>query len=69
MLDLDTKAKKLMADADKMADDYMSNIRNYSVEKQKEITARIQSKFDAAKELSDDKVQISIQTYTLVCRF
>jgi len=57
-----------MAEVDKMTDDYISNIRNYSVEKQKRIKAKIQSKFDEAKDMSDDKVQISIQNYALVCR-
>ncbi|XP_060858931.1 inhibitor of growth protein 4-like [Metopolophium dirhodum] len=66
MLDLNSKSRKLMDEADKMADDYISNIRKYSVEKQKGIMSKIQSKFDEAKNISDDKVQLSIQNYALV---
>lgn len=68
MLDLDTKSKKLIAEIDKMSNDYTSNIRKYSLRKQKKIMESIQSKYDEVKSLSDDKVQISIQNYALVCR-
>jgi len=52
-----------------MVDDYNSNIKNYSVEKQKSIMASIQSKCDAVKNVCKDKVQISIQNYALVCSY
>ncbi|CAI6353689.1 unnamed protein product [Macrosiphum euphorbiae] len=66
MLDLDTKSTKLIAEIDKMSNDYTSNIKKYSLKKQKKIMKSIQSKYDEVKSLSDDKVQISIQNYTLV---
>jgi len=67
MLDLDSRSQKMMTNIDRMADNYMSNIKNHSEEEKKKTMASIQQNFDAAKELSDDKVQLSIQTYELVC--
>jgi len=67
MLDLDSRSQKLMTNIDTMADNYLSNVKEHSVEEKKKTMASIQQKFDAAKELSDDKVQLSIQTYELVC--
>lgn len=69
MKDLHSKSQKLMTDIDKMADSYMSNIKKNSVDKNKKTMAIIESKFEAAKELSDDTVQVSIQNYSLVCRY
>ncbi|XP_015371039.1 PREDICTED: inhibitor of growth protein 4-like [Diuraphis noxia] len=66
MLDLDSRSQKLMTNIDKMTGSYMLNVKKHSVEEKKKTMARIQQKFDAAKELSDDKVQLSIQTYELV---
>ncbi|XP_015371033.1 PREDICTED: inhibitor of growth protein 4-like [Diuraphis noxia] len=66
MLDLGSKSKELMTGIDKMADNYMLNFKKNSAEENKKNMENIQQKFDAAKELSDDKVQLSIQTYELV---
>lgn len=57
-----------MTDIDKMADNYMSKIHINSPEENKDAMASIERKFDAVKEFSDDKVQLSIQTYELVSR-
>jgi len=56
-----------MCNIDEMADDYLSNINTYSGDIKKEKKTDIQRQFDKAKALSDDKVQLSIQTYELVC--
>jgi len=45
----------------------MSNVKGYSVEKKNETMNSIQRQFDKAKEYGDDKVQLAIQTYELVC--
>ncbi|KAL4135302.1 hypothetical protein QTP88_006920 [Uroleucon formosanum] len=66
--DLDSKYKKQIVDIEKMSDDYISNIKNYSAEKMKETGASIQSKYAAAKELWDDKSKISKKNFGLVCR-
>jgi len=66
MRDLDARAQGLMKDIDKLADDYLRNIKKESPEKRKEQLAHIQSLFNKAKEYGDDKVQLAIQTYELV---
>ncbi|KAL4135294.1 hypothetical protein QTP88_006912 [Uroleucon formosanum] len=63
--DLDSKYKQQIADIEKMSDDYISNIKNYSAEKMKETGASIQSKYAAAKELWDDKSKISKKNFGL----
>lgn len=66
MRDLDARAQGLMKDIDKLADDYLRNVKKESPEKRKEQLAHIQSLFNKAKEYGDDKVQLAIQTYELV---
>ncbi|XP_075214047.1 inhibitor of growth protein 5 isoform X2 [Lycorma delicatula] len=66
MRDLDSRAQSVMRNIDKMADDYLHNIKALSNEKKKEGMADIISQFDKAKEYGDDKVQLAIQTYELV---
>jgi len=69
MQELDLRSQKVMNNIDKMAGNYLSNVKEYSVDKKKETMASITHQFDIAKAYSDDKVQLSIQTYELVCRF
>lgn len=66
MRDLDARAQGLMKEIDKLADDYLMNIKKESTEKKKEQLSHIQSLFNKAKEYGDDKVQLAIQTYELV---
>ncbi|XP_015367840.1 PREDICTED: inhibitor of growth protein 4 [Diuraphis noxia] len=66
MRDLDSRAQELMRSIDKLADDYMSNVKGYTAEKKSETMTSIQRQFDKAKEYGDDKVQLAIQTYELV---
>ncbi|XP_014476381.1 PREDICTED: inhibitor of growth protein 5 isoform X1 [Dinoponera quadriceps] len=66
MRDLDARAQILMKDIDKLADEYLRNIKKESPEKSKEQISHIQSLFNKAKEYGDDKVQLAIQTYELV---
>lgn len=66
MRDLDSRVQELMRNIDKSSDDYMSNIKGYSLEKKVETSSSIQRQFDKAKEYGDDKVQLAIQTYELV---
>jgi len=56
-----------MRNINQQANDYMSNLRRYSVEKKNETMTSIQRQFDRAKEYGDDKVQLAMQTYELVC--
>jgi len=66
MRDLDSRAQEQMCNIDGMADDFLSNINNYSGDKKKEKMTDIQRRFDKAKYYADDKIQLSIQTYELV---
>ncbi|RZF41047.1 hypothetical protein LSTR_LSTR002679 [Laodelphax striatellus] len=66
MRDLDSRAQGVMRNIDKLADDFLSNIKALSPEKKKENMSAIQSQFNKAKEFGDDKVQLAIQTYELV---
>lgn len=69
MRDLDSRAQELMRNIDKVADDYMSNVKGYTADKKGETMTSIQRQFDKAKEYGDDKVQLAIQTYELVSWF
>jgi len=66
MLDLNSKAQKLMHNINKLADD-MSNVKGYTPDKKDETFTSVQHQFDKEKEYDDDKVQSAIQTYELVC--
>ncbi|CAI6361054.1 unnamed protein product [Macrosiphum euphorbiae] len=66
MRDLDSKIQELLRNIDKLANDYLSNIRRYSVEKKNETMTRIQRGFDKAKKYGDDKVQLAMENYELV---
>lgn len=69
MQDMDSKTQELMCNVDKMADNLMLNLKGYSVDKKNKAMTSIQRQFDKAKGYSDDKVQLAIQTYGLVCWF
>lgn len=68
MRDLDARAQTVMRNIDKMADEYLQNVKLLSVEKKKDKMGDIQSQFNKAKEYGDDKVQLAIQTYELVSK-
>lgn len=69
MRELDSRAQDVMKTIDKMAEDYLNNIKHYSKEKKKETLAEIQKYFDKAKAYGDDKVQLAIQTYEMVDKY
>ncbi|KAG8239240.1 hypothetical protein J437_LFUL018912 [Ladona fulva] len=66
MRDLDARAQGLMKNIDKLADDFLRNVKNMGPEKRKDQMDNIQKLFNKAKEYGDDKVQLAIQTYELV---
>ena len=49
-----------------MADKYMHAVRNMTPVKKTEKLKNIEESFAKAKELSDDKVQLAMQTYEMV---
>ncbi len=69
MRDLDNRAQSLMKEIDSLAEDYLKVVGNTSPDKRKEQMEKIQKLFNKAKEYGDDKVQLAIQTYELVCYY
>lgn len=67
MRDLDSRARDLMQNIDRQANTYLQNVRTLGSDKRKEQMDKIQEQFNKAKEYGDDKVQLAIQTYELVC--
>ncbi|XP_029341588.1 inhibitor of growth protein 5-like [Acyrthosiphon pisum] len=66
MQELDSRCHQLMSKIDQTADNYMTNVKEKLVDKNNETLASIQSQFDTAKKFSDDKVQLSLNTYKVV---
>merc|ERR1719319_1821048 len=55
-----------MVNIDSSSDEYLRKVRDLSPSKRKLEMEKIQKMFKRAKEISDDKVKIAIQTYELV---
>lgn len=66
MHDLDKRNRDIMVQIDGSSDEYLRKVRDLSPSKRKAEMEKIQKMFKKAKEISDDKVQIAIQTYELV---
>jgi len=66
MRDLDNRAQGVMQEIDSLSDEFLKSASSAPPEKRKELAAKIQKLYNRGKEYSDDKVQLSIQTYELV---
>jgi len=66
MNDLDTRNKDTLVDIDCTSDEYLRKVRDLSPGKRKTEMEKIQKMFKKAREISDDKVNIAVQTYELV---
>ncbi|XP_043079476.1 inhibitor of growth protein 5a isoform X1 [Puntigrus tetrazona] len=51
---------------DKLAEEYIKNVRNLGPDQRVEHLQKIQNGFSKCKEYSDDKVQLAMQTYEMV---
>lgn len=51
---------------DKLAAEYIANVRNLPSEQRVEHLEKIQTAYSKCKEYSDDKVQLAMQTYEMV---
>ncbi|CAB1324312.1 unnamed protein product [Coregonus sp. 'balchen'] len=51
---------------DKLAEEYISSVRNLASEQRVEHLQKIQCAYSKCKEFSDDKVQLAMQTYEMV---
>ena len=56
----------LLKEIDDMADKYAGSVRNLSPVEKTEKLKKMEESFAKAKELSDDKVQLAMQTYEMV---
>lgn len=57
----------LKAEIDKLATEYMSSARSLSPEEKLALLKQIQEAYGKCKEFGDDKVQLAMQTYEMVC--
>ncbi|XP_051979532.1 inhibitor of growth protein 5-like [Xyrauchen texanus] len=66
MRELDNRSEEKKGEIDKLAEEYITNIRNLAPDQRVEHLQKIQSGFSKCKEYSDDKVQLAMQTYEMV---
>ncbi|XP_014669105.1 PREDICTED: inhibitor of growth protein 4-like [Priapulus caudatus] len=66
MRDLDQRALDALREVDRIADDYLANVRGMVQDKKKEQLDKINKLFGKSKEFGDDKVQLAMQTYEMV---
>ncbi|KAG9340112.1 hypothetical protein JZ751_022038 [Albula glossodonta] len=57
---------KKKSEIDKLAAEYIENVRNLASEQRVEHLQKIQAAYSKCKEYSDDKVQLAMQTYEMV---
>ena len=50
-----------------MCEDYVQKIRGLSPPEKKDYLSKIDNAFKKSREYGDDKVQLAIQTYEMVC--
>lgn len=61
------RGQELRRNIDKLNNDYRSNVKKYMSKKNKESMTTIRCQIDKAKEYCNDEMQLSKQTYELVC--
>lgn len=57
----------LKGQIDSLAKEYTANARTLSSEQKLSILRQIQQSYSKCKEFGDDKVQLAMQTYEMVC--
>ncbi|XP_036834041.1 inhibitor of growth protein 5 isoform X1 [Oncorhynchus mykiss] len=63
---LSCKCVEKKGEIDKLAEEYISSVRNLATEQRVVHLQKIQSAYCKCKEFSDDKVQLAMQTYEMV---
>lgn len=66
MRDLDNRTEEKKSEIDKLAQEYIANVKNLASEQRVEHLQKIQNAYSKCKEFSDDKVQLAMQTYEMV---
>uniref|UniRef100_A0A671SS42 Inhibitor of growth family, member 5a n=1 Tax=Sinocyclocheilus anshuiensis TaxID=1608454 RepID=A0A671SS42_9TELE len=68
MRELDNRAEEKKCEIDKLAEEYIRNVRNLAPDQRVEHLQKIQNGFSKCKEYSDNKVQLAMQTYEMVSK-
>ncbi|ESN91510.1 hypothetical protein HELRODRAFT_185182 [Helobdella robusta] len=68
MRELDSCSQELNVEIDKLAEDYLINVKGLNKQDKKNHLLNIQNCFSKSKKFSDEKVQLALQTYELVDR-
>ncbi|XP_031415325.1 inhibitor of growth protein 5-like isoform X2 [Clupea harengus] len=66
MSELDNRTEEQKAEIDKLAEDYVANVKNLASEQRVQHLQKIENAYTKCKEYSDDKVQLAMQIYELV---
>ncbi|CAN9500657.1 unnamed protein product [Ophioblennius macclurei] len=66
MRDLDNRTEEKKGEINKLAEEYIANVKNLASEQRVEHLQKIQNAYSKCKEFSDDKVQLAMQTYEMV---
>ncbi|XP_029355635.1 inhibitor of growth protein 5a isoform X1 [Echeneis naucrates] len=66
MRDLDNRTEEKKGEIDKLAEEYIANVKSLASEQRVEHLQKIQDAYSKCKEFSDDKVQLAMQTYEMV---
>ncbi|XP_048861023.1 LOW QUALITY PROTEIN: inhibitor of growth protein 5-like [Brienomyrus brachyistius] len=66
MRELDTRTEEKKGEIDKLAVEYIANVKTLASEQRVEHLRKIESAYDKCREYSDDKVQLAMQTYEMV---
>ncbi|XP_041912827.1 inhibitor of growth protein 5a isoform X2 [Alosa pseudoharengus] len=66
MRELDSRTEEKKGEIDKLAEEYIANVRSLASEQRVEHLQKIQNAYSKCKEYSDDKVQLAMQTYEMV---
>ncbi|XP_023646305.1 inhibitor of growth protein 5a isoform X2 [Paramormyrops kingsleyae] len=66
MRELDSRTEEKKNEIDKLAAEYIANVRKLASEQRVEHLQKIETAYRKCKEYSDDKVQLAMQTYEMV---
>ena len=66
MRDLDQRTQDLLAEINKMSEQYISSVKSMTASQRNKHLTDIQNAYAKSREFADDKVQLAVQTYELV---
>ncbi|KAJ7379733.1 Inhibitor of growth protein 4 [Desmophyllum pertusum] len=69
MRELDQRTQDLSKEINTMSEDYMANVRSMDAPNRTSHLKKIENAFVKSREYGDDKVQLAMQTYEMVCNY